>query len=78
MPINFNSFMNAFSGFRKNPMQEFIQNGINVPQNLQNDPRGIIQNLMDSGRMSQQQYNQLQHMAAQIQNNPQFLNYFRK
>ena len=78
MPMNFNSFINMFSGFRKNPMQMFNQNGINIPHDLQNNPRGIIQNLMDSGKMTQDQYNQLQQMATQIQNNPQFMKHFTK
>lgn len=34
---------------------------------LQGDPRQQVQELLNSGRMSQSQYNQLSQMATQIQ-----------
>lgn len=36
--------------------------------NFQGDPRQKVQELMNSGRMTQQQFNQLQGMATQFQN----------
>ena len=38
---------------------------LNLPQNM--TPQQAIENLMNTGRMSQQQYNQLRQMAEQIQ-----------
>lgn len=72
----FNSMqmMNMFNQFRGNPMQTLSQFG--VPQNMSN-PSEIIQHLMNSGKMSQQQFNQLQQMAGQLQNNPQFKQMFK-
>lgn len=70
--IPFGTFMNQFKGFMGNPMQMLMQNKLNIPQNLANNPNAIIQHLMNSGVMSQEQYNQLKQTAGQIQNNPQF------
>lgn len=36
-------------------------------QNFQGDPKQEVQNLLQSGKMSQQQLNQLQAMAQQFQ-----------
>lgn len=66
--------MNMFNQFKGNPMQTLSQFG--VPQNMSN-PSEIIQHLMNSGKMSQQQFNQLQQMAGQLQNNPQFKQMFK-
>ena len=63
-----------FNQFKSSPMQAFSQFG--VPQNM-NNPSEIIQHLMNSGKMSQQQFNQLQQMAGQLQNNPQFKQMFK-
>ena len=66
--------INMFNQFKGNPMQTLSQFG--VPQNMSN-PSEIIQHLMNSGKMSQQQFNQLQQMAGQLQNNPQFKQMFK-
>ena len=50
---NMQNFMNQFNQFR----QSF--------GNSQN-PQAIVQQLLDSGRMSQEQFNQLSQMANQI------------
>lgn len=44
-------------------MQQFNQ----FRQTFQGDPRQHVQNLLDCGQMSQEQFNQLQQMAAQLQ-----------
>lgn len=36
--------------------------------NFQGDPRAQVQQLLDSGQMSQEQFNQLSQMASQFQN----------
>ena len=40
--ISFNQFFNNFRGFMGNPMQMLMQNKINIPQNMANDPNAII------------------------------------
>lgn len=55
-----------FQQFMGNPAQMMQRSGLNIPQNIVNDPNAIIQHLLSSGRMSQQQYNQLQQMANNL------------
>lgn len=68
-------FMNQFSGFMQNPMQFMLQRKLNLPQGIDpmQNPQDAIQYLMSNGKMTQSQYNELQNMAKQIQNNPQFI-----
>lgn len=71
-------FMGQFRGFLQNPMQFMMQRKMNLPANINpmQDPNGAIQYLMNNGQMDQQTYNQLQQMAQQIQQNPQFAQRF--
>lgn len=55
--------MNMVNMLRQNPMQFLIQRGFNVPGNLAADPNQIIQHLMNTGQISQDQYNRAQQMA---------------
>lgn len=64
------SIMSQFQSFMRNPAQFLIQS--RLPQNALQNPAQAVQQLMNSGQMSQQQFNQLQGMARQIQNNPMF------
>lgn len=68
--IPFNQFFNSFRGFMGNPIQ--MMSGMNIPKNMMNNPNEMIQYLMNSGQMSQDQFNFLRQKANQIQNNPQF------
>lgn len=38
-------------------MQFLAQHGVNVPQNIANNPEAITQHLLNSGRFTQEQYN---------------------
>ena len=57
-----------FQQFMGKPMQMMQRGGLNIPKEIQNNPNAIIQHLMSSGKMSQQQYNQLQAMANNLMN----------
>lgn len=57
-----------FQQFKQNPMQWLASRGMQVPQEIANDPNAIIQHMMNSGRITQQQYNQAAQMARQMQN----------
>lgn len=46
--------MQMLAQLKSNPMAVLSQLG--VPQNMANDPRGAIQNLMNSGKITQEQY----------------------
>ena len=72
-------FIGQFQGFMRNPMQFLLQRRLNLPQNINpmQNPNQAIQYLMNNRVMSQEQYNQLQQLASQIQNNPQFMQNFR-
>lgn len=75
--------MQAFMQFMQNPAAFFQSRGMQMPpQNAMNSPADMIQYMMNSGGISQQQYNNAAAQAKQLQNNPQFMQmiqgYFKK
>lgn len=74
--ISFDAFANQFRGFMGNPIQMMAQYNINFPQGMSNNPNDMIQQLMNEGKMSQEQFNFLRQKAGQIQNNPMFRQMF--
>jgi len=48
-------------------IQQMIQRFQQFRQTFQGDPRQQVQQLLNSGRVSQQQYNQVMQMAQQLQ-----------
>lgn len=70
------NMMGQFQTFLTNPMQYMIQQRLNIPQNLINNPQAAIQHLLSNGSMSQQQYQTLQQVAQRIQAHPQFARMF--
>lgn len=66
--MNMQNFMSQLQNFMKNPSQAILQSGIGIPKEYISDPNKAIQFLMDSGRISQQQYHQARMMANQIKN----------
>lgn len=66
-PLNMmqTNMMQMLSQLRQNPVQFLRQRGVNIPQNM-NDPNAIIQHLMNSGQVSQQQYQQARQMAERF------------
>ena len=57
--------MQLLQQLKTNPLGLLRQKGFNVPDTL-TDPNGIIQYLMNSGQISQAQYNQARQMAQSI------------
>lgn len=57
-----------FNRLTQNPAQMLIESGLNIPSELANNPQGIVQHLLNTGQISQQQVNQ----AMQMRNNPMF------
>ena len=57
--------MQMLQQLRQKPAQMLRRAGLNVPDNL-NDPNQIIQHLMNSKQVTQQQYEQARQMAAQF------------
>ena len=66
--------MQAFMQFMNNPAAFFQARGMQIPpQSAMNSPANMIQYLMNSGGISQQQYNNAAMQARQLQSNPQFM-----
>ena len=69
-----NPNMQAFMQFMNNPAAFFQARGMQIPpQSAMNSPANMIQYLMNSGGISQQQYNNAAMQARQLQSNPQFM-----
>lgn len=70
---NVNDFMNLVQQLQQNPMQILSQR-FNIPQGMNmSNPNDIIQHLLNTGQISQNQVNQ----AMAMRNNPilqQFMN----
>lgn len=66
-----NNLFTMLQQLQSNPMQ-MLARRFNLPQNM-NDPQSIIQHLLNSGQISQDQVNQ----AMQMRNNPMFKNLFK-
>lgn len=56
------NIIQMLSQLKNNPLQFLQKAGFNVPDNL-NNPQQIIQHLMNSGQVSQNQVNQAQQQA---------------
>lgn len=69
--FNIGNVMQMFTQFRQNPMN-LLSRRFNIPQNI-NNPQDIVQHLLNSGQVTQEQVNQ----AMQMRNDPQFRNLFR-
>jgi hypothetical protein len=65
-----NNIFNMFMQFRQNPMAMLSQR-YNIPQNL-NNPNDILQYLLNTNQVSQQQVNN----AVQMANSPQIRQMF--
>ena len=59
--------MAMLAQLKNNPLGALRQAGFNVPENMSN-PQAIIQHLMNSGQVSQQQLTQAQQMAGMFGN----------
>lgn len=60
-----NNMMQMLQILQQNPVQFLRSRGLNVPQDL-NNPNAIIQYLMNTGQVSQQQYQQARMMAERF------------
>ena len=70
-----NPFFNQNSPMQPNPGDNWYVKSTNMLQkfqqfksNFQGDPRQKVQELLNSGQMSQQQFNYLSNLAQQFQN----------
>ena len=63
MNNNQSNMNEQYNNFKNNPMQFLAQRGINIPQQYMNNPKSAVQYLLNSGRMSQQGFNNLSNIA---------------
>lgn len=62
-----NSLYNSMRGqMQNNPYSQIIQEARNLKSSFRGNPRDEVQKLLNSGRMSQQQFNQYSQIAQQI------------
>ena len=62
-----NQIMNMLQQFKANPMQMLLQRRMNIPQGVpMNDPNAILNYLLQSGQISQQQINNAFQMAQRF------------
>lgn len=61
-----NNVLGMLQQFKQNPMKMLLQRRLNVPQNMLNDPNAIMQHLLQTGQINQQQVNQAYQMAQRF------------
>lgn len=66
MAGNMKDIMDFYQRFRNNPMQMLSQR-FNIPQNVDmSNPNSIIQHLLNTGQVSQEQVNNAMRMSKQF------------
>ena len=71
-----NNILTQFQQFMQNPAQYALMRSL--PKDALQNPQAAVQQLMNEGKLSQQQFNQLQAQARQIMSNPMFAQMFGK
>lgn len=64
-----NPLFNALGGgmSQGNGLMQIVQQFMQFKQNFKGDPKAEVEKMLQSGRISQQQLNQVQQMAGQFQ-----------
>ena len=60
-----NPLFGQFGGNQNNPMSQFMDELKRLQQTVAN-PRKVVEDLLQSGKMTQQQFNQLSQIANQM------------
>lgn len=61
-----NPLYNQFGQNTGNPFSQIIAQAQEMQRTFRGDPRQVVQGLLDSGQMTQAQFNQYSQMANQI------------
>lgn len=61
--IDASNMMQLVQKCKGNPMQMLMQMKMNVPSNIASDPNAILNHLMSTGQVSQEQVNRAYQMA---------------
>lgn len=68
-----NPLFNALNGGQQtNPMMQLVQDARRLKQTMTGNPKETVQQLVASGKMSQEQFNQYAQIASQIVNSGAF------
>lgn len=64
------NMLQRFQQFAANPVAGLISMNpkLDIPQGIQNNPEAVVKHLINTGQMSQEQYNQLSQTANQLRN----------
>ena len=60
------NIMQMLPQIKANPMQFLLQQRLNIPQSIMNDPQAIMNHLLQTGQVNQQQVNSAYQMAQQM------------
>jgi len=52
--------------FKSNPLKFLLQRGFNIPESVGTDPNAIMQHLVQTGQVSQEQINSAYQMAQRF------------
>ena len=63
MNNSISGIMNMLQQFKANPMQFLIQRKLNVPASMMSDPNAIVNHLLSTGQVSQEQVNNAYKIA---------------
>lgn len=63
------NFMQMLQQLKSNPVQFLAQRKFNLPQDFQGGPQDIIQHLVNTGQVSQQQIANIQNQLTQMNTN---------
>jgi hypothetical protein len=61
-----NPLYNALGGQQMNPMQQLVADARRMKQTFNGNPKAEVQKLLNSGAMSQEQFNQYAQIASQL------------
>ena len=61
-----NNILAMLQQLKSNPVGFLMQSRFNVPGNIASDPNAVLQHLLQSGQISQQQINSVYQIAQQF------------
>ena len=64
-----NNPMMMLQQLKMNPMQFLMSRRLNVPQNMINNPNAIVNHLLQTGQISQEQLNRSYQQMSQMRGN---------
>lgn len=63
---NILNVVQMFKRFAKNPIGELVGMGMNIPQNINGDPEAVVNYLRNSGKMTNDQFEQCKELTNEF------------